>query len=198
MTDALRIRVPPRPDPPAPPAFPVVALLAPAVASVAMWTVTGSPLTLLFALLGPVIAIGTVVDARWQRRRRIRRDATAASVDDERVRAAIVEAHDAERRAAWFESPGVDAALRVDAHDPRRWSVDDPGTATLVVGSGVTRSAVQLEGDADDPLRQQAAFIEGMPVTSSAARGIAIVGPLPLGRALLRTLALQLAHLVPP
>lgn len=198
MTDTHRIRVPPRPEPPPPPAFPVVALLAPAVASVAMWAVTGSPLTLLFALLGPVIAIGTVVDGRWQRRRRIRRDAMAASTERERVLAAIAVAHDEERRTAWRDFPGVEAALRVDAHDPQRWSVDDPGAAILVAGVGGTRSAVQLDGEADEELQRSAAQVDGMPALVRADRGIAITGPLPLARALLRTLALQLAHLLPP
>lgn len=197
MTESHRIRVPPRPEPPPPPAFPVVALLAPAVVSIAMWAVTGSPLTLLFALLGPVIAIGTVVDGRWQRRRRIRRDSVAAAAERERLLAAIAAAHDEERRTAWRTSPGIDGALRVEAHDPRRWSVDDPGAA-LVVGTGSARSAVQLDGEADDELQRCVAHVDGMPALVTADRGIAITGPLPLTRALLRTLALQLAQLLPP
>ena len=55
---------------PAPPAphhdrsFPLVATLAPVVVSLALWMLTQSIYSLLFAVLGPVVAVGGLVDGR--------------------------------------------------------------------------------------------------------------------------------------
>ena len=49
--------------------FPFFALIAPIVTSVVLWLVTGSAYTLLFAFLGPVMAIGQYVDSKIQTKR---------------------------------------------------------------------------------------------------------------------------------
>jgi DNA segregation ATPase FtsK/SpoIIIE, S-DNA-T family len=65
--------------------FPIFALIAPLVTSVVLWAVTGSAYTLLFALLGPVIAAGHYVDSRFHaRKERARQEAVAE--DEELIR----------------------------------------------------------------------------------------------------------------
>ena len=49
--------------------FPVVATIAPVGIAVAVWAVTGSPFALLFALLGPVVALAGLLDSRLHTRR---------------------------------------------------------------------------------------------------------------------------------
>ena len=49
--------------------FPLFALITPVITSVVLWLVTGSAYTLLFALLGPVMALAQYFDARWHARR---------------------------------------------------------------------------------------------------------------------------------
>src|SRR4051794_29250556 len=60
-------------DPPAQRSpFPLVATLAPVVVSVVVWALTGSAFALLFALLGPIVAVGGVLDSSVGRRRAAR------------------------------------------------------------------------------------------------------------------------------
>ena len=49
--------------------FPLFALITPVATSVVLWLVTGSAYTLLFALLGPVMALAQYLDAKWHTRR---------------------------------------------------------------------------------------------------------------------------------
>ena len=49
--------------------FPIFALLAPIVTSVILWLVTGSAYTLLFALLGPIMALAQFADGKLQARK---------------------------------------------------------------------------------------------------------------------------------
>ena len=63
------LTLPPAWTPPPRPPFPVIAAIVPVVGAVALWLVTGSMLTLWLALLGPVIAAATVLDARRGARR---------------------------------------------------------------------------------------------------------------------------------
>ncbi len=61
--------------PPSPrrPAVPVLASLAPVLGGVALWLITGSMFALWFAVLGPVIALGGLLDSLRARRRERRR-----------------------------------------------------------------------------------------------------------------------------
>ena len=74
MTEQPRIAAPALPQAPQPYSFPVLATIAPVVVSVAIWLITKSVFALVFAALGPAVAIASVVDAKWQARRRGRRE----------------------------------------------------------------------------------------------------------------------------
>ncbi|RII84736.1 hypothetical protein DZF92_17425, partial [Clavibacter michiganensis subsp. insidiosus] len=77
----MDISPPPSPAPAPPPPFPVLGVAAPLVVSVAVWAVTRSPYALLFAALGPVVAVAGVADQRISGRRsarRVQRESRAA------------------------------------------------------------------------------------------------------------------------
>jgi S-DNA-T family DNA segregation ATPase FtsK/SpoIIIE len=86
------------PELPPPHRFPLVATIAPLVVTVVLFAVTRSAFTLVFAALGPLVAVASTVDAALQRRRTLRRE--TARFESELVRSAaeITAAHDDERR----------------------------------------------------------------------------------------------------
>lgn len=107
---------PPRPpELPPPHRLPLVATIAPLVVSVVLFAVTRSPFTLVFAALGPVVAIASTVDAALNRRRTSARERARFEADVLRVSAEIDAAHDLEREA----SSGAEALSEL---------LDRPGT----------------------------------------------------------------------
>ena len=130
----VRIRIPatesaPEPDPPR---FPLVATLAPIGLALVIWAITRSPYTLAFALLGPVIAVAGVWDARRQRTRRRRRseaDRRARSAE----RAAAISAAAARERERLI---GMVATHRDEVGVVlRRWAGSDATTAVTLGAS---------------------------------------------------------------
>lgn len=85
--------LPDAPVEPARPAFPVVAVAAPLVGAVVIGLVTGSPFVLVFALLSPIIAVGSVLDARRTARRTRRRDEARFDRDCTRFAELVIVAH---------------------------------------------------------------------------------------------------------
>src|SRR3954454_23935126 len=73
-----RLTLPAMAPPPPRAPFPFVATAAPVLVSVGIGAVTGSVYSLLFAALGPVVAVGSLLDGRRQRRRTARRDTERA------------------------------------------------------------------------------------------------------------------------
>ncbi|WBM80792.1 hypothetical protein KIV56_05465 [Cryobacterium breve] len=105
------LSLPASPTEPAPAAFPVIASLAPLVAAGVIWFVTGSPFVLLFAVLGPVIAVASMVDGRRAARRTRRRDAAAHAVALARLRTAVTERQSEVRRRRRRETPSASQLL---------------------------------------------------------------------------------------
>jgi S-DNA-T family DNA segregation ATPase FtsK/SpoIIIE len=188
---------------------PIVATLAPVTMSLAIWAFTHSVLSLLFAGLGPLVALAGLVDARRQRRRRRREEHARLSAGLARVRERIAESDDRERarRSASCPPCGPELARWAAA----RWlrPADPAAPLPVRIGRGSVASPVRLDGDEPDDLapdlaatwaelRDAAARLSDAPVLADGAEGIGIVGPLPLGAAAARAVALQLAALLPP
>ena len=132
-------RLPPPPATPRPPArtpFPVIAVIAPIVGALAIGAIVRSPFVLVFAVLSPLIAIATVLDARRQARAHRRAEATRFDRECGAYEVAISHAHRAESAAAW-------AAPEAARHDNR-------GPTRVRVGSAPGRSSVV--GDVTAPL----------------------------------------------
>lgn len=194
--------LPALPDPPvepARPAFPVVAVAAPLVGAVVIGVVTGSPFVLVFALLSPVIAVGSVLDARRTARRARRRDearfarectrfaelVTVAHRDesDERVRA-VLAAQDTDSGPVLVGvAPGAsrcrvtDSSSEVDvpaAVQKRRAALSQLAALNPVLPVTVPRGPVRVRGEsvAARGLRRALAAMPGIAVVEEEpARG---------------------------
>ncbi|WP_022888447.1 FtsK/SpoIIIE domain-containing protein [Agromyces italicus] len=197
-TPLLPLALPQAPPEPERPAFPVLATLAPVGGALALWAITGSPFSLVFAVLGPIVALTSLLDARRQARRRLRRAAAdrEARLDD--LRAEISARHDEERRAAWRLTPSPSSIVSSAARPV--WT--DPTPKPLVLGAGVRRSSVRIDGvptDARDrAVLERAVRLSGAPVLAEPSTGIGFVGPLALARSAARAALVQLVGRVDP
>lgn len=167
--------------------FPVFALIATIVTSLVLWVVTKSPYTLLFALMGPVMAVASYGDGRLGERRRAKKDAAQAQAEElivatarrqegEWVRKALREAHPA---------PGYLSALDPRARPP--WNPD-------LTAAGTVRLGVASENDASDVSDVK----NCVPLLVQADFGIVCVGNPLFSLALARALWMQLAWNVAP
>jgi S-DNA-T family DNA segregation ATPase FtsK/SpoIIIE len=184
----VRIPAPPIESEPQKPGFPLVATTAPVLVAGVLFAVTGSPFMLLMAVLGPVIALATLVDGRRQRRRARQTSAArfAAALGETADRVAV--ALEAERRRlTGFLS--LDAAW-VDADTPIAIAVTRGAAA-----SGIEVSGVGGPGEPAElvQLRTEAATIPAAPLLRVVEAGFEVDGPLVLAAAVARTLALRVA-----
>ncbi|MEO8263587.1 MAG: FtsK/SpoIIIE domain-containing protein [Pseudolysinimonas sp.] len=182
------ITVPAAPEPPAPAPFPWLATLAPVAMSLVLFAVTRSPYSLMFAALGPLVAIGSAIDARVSRRRSARRDARRAAEHHAALVERIGAAQQRERERLLQMSGDVAA--------PAWHGV--PGAIPVRVGRGTVASAVRLEGEAPEAVRAAAADSDDGPVVVDARDGIGIVGAPALAAAVARALSVQVAAQLSP
>ncbi|MFC5501213.1 FtsK/SpoIIIE domain-containing protein [Lysinimonas soli] len=211
-TAPRRLTLPAFAPPPSRTGFPLMATLAPVAMSLAIWAVTRSPYSLLFAALGPVVALGGLLDGRRQRRRAERRQTAKALASIERLSQRVADTQRAERArlAALAPAPAVlgDPALAM-----KRWTResedaadrDDQLPLPVLLGRATLPAVVDLEGEPeeDEPppplaralerLRADAEGLAGAPWVVDARDGVAVLGPERLARAVARSLALQLA-----
>ena len=182
-----------------------MATIAPVLAAVVLWAITRSPLTLVFAALGPVIAVASLADSRFSARKSARRANRAFALGLAAATGSIEEAHSAERSVLDERHPDARAILARRGADPWRWSGHDD--TSVAIGRSTVPSRVELDlvpGTAE-PARSQlmalaaaAAGLSDAPVVVDAAAGIGVCGPPPLASAVARGLAIRLAWRLPP
>src|SRR5690606_11321548 len=179
------------------PPLPLAATLVPIAGAGVLWLVTGSAYMLLFAALGPLIAVASLLDAARAARRTRRRSARDAAAARDRAEAEIAARHDAERAALWAVHPDAGGLLE---HPTDRWRPAAARGNALVLGRGVAPSTVRVSGGGEDgaPLRSQAATLDGAPVAVPLTMGVCVVGPRALARAVARALVLQMCLVHPP
>ncbi|HEX6953565.1 MAG TPA: FtsK/SpoIIIE domain-containing protein, partial [Agromyces sp.] len=191
------LALPARAPEPARAGFPWIASVAPVAAAVLVWAVTGSVFAIVFAVLGPLVAVASMLDSRRQAARDRRRSAAERDRALVRLGDEIALRHDLERERAWRESPG---ARRVIEQQVPAWRDRKPGE--VVVGTGTVPSRVRVGGipidERDIQLVRRAARLDDAPVTADVARGLGLVGPRPLVLAAARAAVVQCAHAVPP
>lgn len=197
-TTPTRLRAPSPPAEQPTGSLPILASLAPVVGSVALFAITGSPVTLVFAALGPLIAVAGFVDARWTRRRRGRRARVAYDVAAQELEQDIARAHAAEREELGALHPAGRLLDLLDGPDRARWRVPEARRTLVCVGRGETRSIVRVDAGADDDRWEWAARLPEAPVVVDAVEGIGIVGGKVFARAVARSVLLQLARQLPP
>jgi len=202
------------PPPPRPP-FPFVATAAPVLVSIGIWAVTGSVYSLLFAALGPVVAVGGLLDGRRQRRRTAARDADRAVGALSKTRDRVLDLHERERARLERAAPSLPelclpgAAAARWAHAGSDVAAEDAAPIPVRLGRArrpsmviLDRGATALEPDEElpaavraalDDLRSAASAVDDAPWLVDARDGIGIVGALPAARALARSVAVQVA-----
>lgn len=191
------LQLPPSTPEPSKPGFPWIASLAPIGGAVAVWAITGSAFALLFAALGPLVAIATMLDARRHGARSRRRALAERGRAIERLRSEVADRHDLERDAAWRRTPSAREASRRAVPTWRR-----PAPGDIVVGTGTTTSGLRVDGVATDErdarLLDEASVLRGAPIRVDAADGIGFVGVAHLARAAARAVVVQCADAVSP
>lgn len=199
---------------PAPPfSFPVVATIAPVLASGVLWVVTQSPSVLVFALLGPVIAIASFADSKLHGRRRRKQETRRFQKEAASVRAAIETVHATEREARDEAFPGIERILQIADADHDRWSLGVTSPAWVVAGRGEARSRLVVTGGAEHgvlgagsrtpaatlgSLRAEAVRLTDAAVVIDARAGIGVAGPRIPAMAIARACVLQVARITSP
>ncbi|HEX4442176.1 MAG TPA: FtsK/SpoIIIE domain-containing protein [Galbitalea sp.] len=188
------------PEAPAPRRFPLIATLAPIGASVLLFAVTRSAFTLVFALLGPVVAVATTADSLLHRRGSRRRDAARLDREFADARAEVDRAHEGERADLDRAHPRGLAL----ASETVPWGPSQSGTIVRL-GAGECASALDLRAvdhASQEPrlgsLVSHAARLPGAPIVVDAASGIGFVGSPILATAVARATVLQLAARLSP
>jgi len=164
--------------------FPVFALIAPIVTSLVLYLVTKSPYTLLFALMGPVMAVASYGDGRLGERRRSKaaaHEAATAEVDKASARQQEEDQNRSDLRRA-HPAPGHLSAVDPRARPPWNPDLAVAGTVRL----GLTRATESRQGR------------NGVPLLVPSDAGIVAVGNPVFSLALARALWMQLAWNVAP
>lgn len=195
------LTLPRRPEPAPRPPLPLLTVIVPVIGAVVLWAVTGSAYALLFAALGPLVAIASVLDASRTSKRAGRKDAALLRQRLADTELEIGRRHEEERERRWALHPDV---ARFLARPESIWRAVPERAGALVIGSGEDTSAVRTVGgggDTDDEarrLRRRAATVPDVPLLVPLTTGVAVVGPPVLAAAVARALALQVLLSQPP
>ena len=176
-----------------------VAVALPAVAGVLMAWLMHTPTFLFFALLSPVVALGTWISERWSGRRSGRRNAEAHAIEVLAAEAELADAVAADVRAAESAHPdlaAVVAAARRRGH--LLWSRTRVDTDALTVrvgcGPGLTR-VTRVSGDGS----RSRVPVPHLPVpVDLRSGGLAVTGPRERALGVLSAVVAQLTALHPP
>ena len=196
----VEVRFPRPPSPPPRRRLAWVAIALPAVGGVAMAWLLHTPTFLFFALLSPVVALGTWLSERWSGRRSGRRESAAHALDVAAAEARLAGAVRADLRTAESAHPDL-AALAVAARrrSPPLWSRsrrdEDALTVRIGSGPGPTR-VIRVDGEGT----RTAEVVPHRPVVVGLGDtgGLAIVGPRQQAVGALASVIAQLCTLHPP
>lgn len=186
-----------------------------------MWAFTRSPFVLMFAVLGPLIAVATMGDSRRRARADLRRQREEFDRDFAATALAIDDAHDKERTEL-ERTVGFSAALVVSGiRDSERWRVEAGEQLSVRLGLGTVPSRVVLDDDHATPpersdgrrnkkggarqplqcideLRERASTLDRAPVVVDARWGIGVCGSGAEATAVATSIAVQLVAALSP
>jgi DNA segregation ATPase FtsK/SpoIIIE, S-DNA-T family len=207
---AARIAAPTPPTPAQKRGFPLLATTAPVVMSLVMWLVTQSVYALLFAVLGPLVAIASLVDNRVSSARAFRVELRRFSRELASTRDEISREHDRERRAIALAVPNAHRLASATDRDAVRWRAGGYDQLDVCVGRGERASRIQVDFAAPirsndgspvadlEQLRLQAARLMDAELTVDASQGIGVYGPQFIVDAIARAVVVQLAAALSP
>ncbi|WP_164704622.1 FtsK/SpoIIIE domain-containing protein [Blastococcus litoris] len=191
----------PRPPAPAPRRrLALIAIAVPAIAGVAMAWLLHTPTFLFFALLSPVVALGTWLSERWNGRRSGRREAAAHAVELHAAERRLADAVRMDVRTAEAAHPDLaTVAGAVRRRTSLLWSRSRSDDQALVVrigsGPGPTRvSRIDGEGARE---RATAPHVPVL-VELRGTGGLGVVGPRERATGVLRSILAQLCSLHAP
>ena len=117
---ARQLPTPPVPSPAS--KLPLLAMLAPAMLGLVMFTVTGAAISLLMIAFSPLMMIGSWLDGRVTSRRAFRRDSVVFNAAVRAERAALEELRHQEIGARESEAPSItDIAVAIESRGPMLW-----------------------------------------------------------------------------
>ena len=205
------LAVPREPEVARPHSFPVIAALAPVIGSLLIWMLTRSPFALVFALLGPLVAIASVADARIQSRRMAKRESARFTRELTATRIAIEQLQSVERDRLVRAAPGAIGLTSRSIHDPERWRPSATTGVPVRLGLGRAPSALQLDGlstaraASEDSIQREferlsdaASTIDGVPIVVDARLGLGVCGTGALAVAVARGILVQLGSRLSP
>ncbi|HEU4808590.1 MAG TPA: hypothetical protein VFT01_10030, partial [Homoserinimonas sp.] len=188
--------------------FPLLATTAPVVGSLVMWAVTGSAFALVFAFLGPVVAVGSMIDDRRQGKRSARAEVLRFGKDVEAAINAIETAQQRERETLAGQALSLQGLLGNPVRDPEWWRQDWDAPIPVCLGLGSIPSTVEIEpaltaagpdvAQAYARLTAAAKTLTDAQVVVDARDGIGIIGPPVQASALARSVVAQLAFRLSP
>ena len=205
------------PSPPAPAAptrIPVLAVLAPMIVGVAMYTVTRSPMSLIMVAFSPVMMIGSWVDANLGGRRRHRKETARFDDDLSAERTELLSLREREIEARSAETPALcEVRAAIEQRGELLWTRRPEHRSFLEIrfGEGLlpSRTRVVLPERGETPreqwreLRSVAEDFERLgpvPVTERLERcgSVGVVGERPWAEGIAAALVLQLVGLHSP
>lgn len=190
--ETLTLRLPPPLTRPEPRPFPFLLVFMPVGAAAAISLIARSELTLLFALLGPVMGVASWIDAQVAVRRRMRRERADRSERLITARAQVRAMHERIRRDRRSRVPLLEDIANGTA-PPSEDGKD--GELTWCVGTDVQPSGIRISGDPGEDRELLALVAEAEMVTACpatvTARAIAVRGPEAQVRATTRVLQLH-------
>ncbi|MDR2323494.1 MAG: hypothetical protein LBE60_17840, partial [Microbacterium sp.] len=170
--------------------LPLLAAVVPVVSGVVLFAATGSPLSLCFAALGPVMILGSFLDGVRQRRRASRRARADEERDWAQVERVVADLEADERGRRLRAAPDVAACLA----DPPTRQVALAGSVEVAVGRGEGASPLRFSGGGAraEAFRARHRRLSGVPVPVRLSDGLCVRGPAPIAGSVARALALQL------
>ena len=191
----------PRPPAPVPPRrLAWIAIALPAVGGVGLAWLLDAPTFLFFALLSPVVALGTWLSERWTGRRSARRATAAHAVELQSAERRLADAVRADVRAAEKTHPDLAtlagaARRRTSLLWSRTGTADDALVVRLGTGPGPTRVS-RIDGEGARV--QETAPHLPVVVDLRGTGGLAVTGPRERTLGSLRAALAQLCSLHPP
>ncbi|HIY66724.1 MAG TPA: hypothetical protein H9830_10665 [Candidatus Agrococcus pullicola] len=200
-----RLALPGPPQQPGPASFPIFASLAPVIGALVLFAFMQTPYVLLFAVLGPVIAVASMIDRRIGASKLRRREAARFEEEAELLRVRVRQQTNRAMDELRARRPDARELGQRDARHPNRWRWRE-GELPVVLGRGDCPTGLTLDEPPEprgvvrelfDELAPVAAVGTG-PVCVDARTGIGLYGPHLVAMGLARTAIVQVLDAVSP
>lgn len=174
------LKAPTPPKEPQPQFFPIFMLFAPLLIGTFMFTITGSPFSLMFVVMMPMMATAGYLNRKFQQKKQFERQIRNFEEGLASLKRRVTAAQDLERAVRLVETPSaadaVDSAFRLGrllwTHRPEH---DAYATVRLGLGIAESRVGIDMPGENDaiteyydmlDDMREEYRMIAGVPIVA--------------------------------